>query len=146
MALDARGVERMISYLSKEILRDIKSERLTEQLHELQRELTNNLFTGWYQPSVTDERQQKQRIVEILLKALQTRTGVHGELLEQLLPSRDELRRLYLQQHLYLSPRLYQQEKKGVADFFIHSPALNLSVSVSISICLVTFPLPLSHR
>ncbi|AJK12332.1 virulence factor [Yersinia pestis subsp. microtus bv. Altaica] len=119
LALDARGVERMISYLSKEILRDIKSERLTEQLHELQRELTNNLFTGWYQPSVTDERQQKQRIVEILLKALQTRTGVHGELLEQLLPSRDELRRLYLQQHLYLSPRLYQQEKKGVADFFI---------------------------
>ncbi|WP_436627576.1 virulence factor SrfC family protein [Dickeya dadantii] len=33
-----------------------------------------------------------------MLKALQTRTGVHGELLERLLPSRDELRRLYLQQ------------------------------------------------
>lgn len=33
-----------------------------------------------------------------MLKALQTRTGLHGELLERLLPARDELRALYLQQ------------------------------------------------
>ncbi|WP_145476199.1 putative virulence factor [Yersinia similis] len=142
LALDARGVERMVTYLSKEVLRDIKSERLTEQLHELQRELTNNLFASWYQPSATDEQQQKQRIVEILLKALQTRTGVHGELLEQLLPSRDELHRLYLQQHLYLSPRLHQQEKKGVAD--LSTPLANTEpFSIGIDIDLFSdFPTP----
>lgn len=98
LALDTRGIERMVTYLAQEIRRDIKAERITEQLHELQRELTENLLAGWSQ-SATSESQQKQRIAETLLKALQTRTGLHGELLERLLPSRDELRALYLQQH-----------------------------------------------
>lgn len=97
LALDTRGVERMVTYLTQEICRDIKTERITEQLHELQRELTDNLLAGWYQPA-NGELPQKQRIAETLLKALQTRTGLHGELLERLLPSRDELRCLYLQQ------------------------------------------------
>lgn len=97
LALDTRGIERMVTYLAQEIRRDIKAERITEQLHELQRELTENLLVGWAQPA-TSELQQKQRIAETLLKALQTRTGLHGELLERLLPSRDELRALYLRQ------------------------------------------------
>ncbi|CNH54331.1 putative virulence factor [Yersinia pekkanenii] len=97
LALDARGVERMVTYLTQEIRRDIKTERITEQLHELRRELTENLLADWHQPA-SHESQQKQRIAETLLKALQTRTGLHGELLERLLPSRDELRCLYLQQ------------------------------------------------
>ncbi|CFQ84165.1 putative virulence factor [Yersinia frederiksenii] len=97
LALDTRGIERMVTYLAQEVRRDIKTERITEQLHELQRELAENLLAGWYQPEA-NESQQKQLIAETLLKALQTRTGLHGELLERLLPSRDELRGLYLQQ------------------------------------------------
>lgn len=97
LALDPRGIERMQAYLAQEIRRDIKTERITEQLYELQRELIENLLAGWSQ-SETSESQQKQHIAEILLKALQTRTGLHGELLERLLPTRDELRGLYLQQ------------------------------------------------
>ncbi|CFQ57642.1 putative virulence factor [Yersinia frederiksenii] len=97
LALDTRGIERMVTYLAQEVRRDIKTERLTEQLHELQRELTENVLAGWYQPEA-NESQQKQHIAETLLKALQTRTGLHGELLDRLLPSRDELRGLYLQQ------------------------------------------------
>ncbi|AJJ62020.1 putative virulence factor [Yersinia aldovae] len=95
LAVDQRGVERMIAYLSKEIHRGIKAERISEQLQELQRELVDNLLLGWHQPTF-NEAQHKQRIAEILLKTLQTRTGVHGELLERLLPSREELRHLYL--------------------------------------------------
>lgn len=97
LALDTRGIERMVNYLTQEIRRDIKAERITEQLNELQRELTENMLASWCQPAI-HESQQKQRIAETLLKALQTRTGLHGELLERLLPSRDELRALYLQQ------------------------------------------------
>lgn len=97
LALDTRGIERMVSYLTKEIRRDIKTERITEQLNELQRELTENMLASWCQPAIS-ESQQKQHIAETLLKALQTRTGLHGELLERLLPSRDELHALYLQQ------------------------------------------------
>ncbi|MBS0055860.1 virulence factor SrfC family protein [Yersinia sp. Marseille-Q3913] len=97
LALDTRGVERMVTYLAQEIRRDIKTERINEQLIELKRELTDNLLADWTQ-SAASESQQKQRIAETLLKTLQTRTGLHGELLERLLPCRDELRALYLQQ------------------------------------------------
>ncbi|MDN0105379.1 virulence factor SrfC family protein [Yersinia rochesterensis] len=108
LALDTRGIERMVTYLAQEIRRDIKAERITEQLHELQRELTENLLVGWAQPA-TSELQQKQCIAETLLKTLQTRTGLHGELLERLLPSRDELRALYLQQ-----PNRLRQQNRAV--------------------------------
>lgn len=96
LALDSRGVERMLTYLAQEIRRESKNARINEQRCELQRELTANVFAGW-SPSAISESQQKQHIAETLLKALQTRTGLHGELLEHLLPSRDELRGLYLQ-------------------------------------------------
>ncbi|NKI73990.1 virulence factor [Dickeya sp. CFBP 2040] len=98
LAMDKRGINRMAAWLDTEVRREVKLGRINEQLSELQRELSDNLLGSWYQPSGADDPAHKQRIAESMLKALQTRTGVHGELLERLLPSRDELRRLYLQQ------------------------------------------------
>src|SRR5471030_184196 len=63
----------------------------------MRRELVENLLGSWHHHAGEEELQSKQRIAESLLKALQTRAGVHGELLERLLPAREELRRLYLQ-------------------------------------------------
>lgn len=97
-ALDERGTERMATYLIGEIARNIKGERLTEQLHELQRELQDNLLGHWYHSEGVSDPQKRKRIAETLIKTLQTRTGVHGELLERLLPAREELLRLFLQQ------------------------------------------------
>ncbi|KHN52228.1 putative virulence factor [Pectobacterium fontis] len=98
LAMDKRGVARMATWLGTEVHREVKLGRIGEQLNELQRELSDNLLGNWYLPVDVDDPAEKQRIAETLLKSLQTRTGVHGELLERLLPSRDELRRLYLQQ------------------------------------------------
>ncbi|MCL2900301.1 putative virulence factor [Brenneria tiliae] len=98
LAMDKRGVSRMAAWLGTEVHREVKLGRIDEQLGEIQRELGDNLLGNWYRPAEIDDPAQKQRIAETLLKALQTRTGVHGELLERLLPSRDELRRLYLKQ------------------------------------------------
>ncbi|MEH2921337.1 putative virulence factor [Samsonia erythrinae] len=98
LAMDKRGVARMATWLSTEVHREVKLGRISEQLQEIQRELNENLLGNWYLPVDVDDPAEKQRIAETLLKSLQTRTGVHGELLERLLPSRDELRRLYLQQ------------------------------------------------
>ncbi|MCA6954610.1 virulence factor [Pectobacterium polaris] len=98
LAMDKRGVARMATWLGAEVHRDVKLGRISEQLSEIQRELSDNLLGNWYLPVDVDDPAEKQRIAETLLKSLQTRTGVHGELLERLLPSRDELRRLYLQQ------------------------------------------------
>ncbi|MEQ9860140.1 virulence factor SrfC family protein [Pectobacterium cacticida] len=98
LAMDKRGVARMASWLGTEVHREVKLGRISEQLNELQRELSDNLLGNWYLPADVDDPAEKQRIAETLLKSLQTRTGVHGELLERLLPARDELRRLYLHQ------------------------------------------------
>ncbi|RNM03830.1 putative virulence factor [Dickeya undicola] len=98
LAMDKRGINRMAAWLDAEVRREVKLGRINEQLSELQRELSDNLLGSWYQPAGADDPAHKQHIAESMLKALQTRTGVHGELLERLLPSRDELRRLYLQQ------------------------------------------------
>ncbi|MGM3172569.1 putative virulence factor [Dickeya lacustris] len=100
LAMDKRGINRMATWLEAEVRREVKLGRISEQLSELQRELADNLLGCWYQPAGADDPARKQRIAESMLKALQTRTGVHGELLERLLPSRDELRHLYLQQQV----------------------------------------------
>lgn len=100
LAMDKRGVSRMAAWLGAEVHREVKLGRISEQLGEIQRELGDNLLGNWYQPPDADDPARKQQIAETLLKSLQTRTGVHGELLERLLPSRDELRRLYLLQQV----------------------------------------------
>ncbi|EKN4698101.1 virulence factor SrfC family protein [Yersinia ruckeri] len=99
-AIDERATERMATYLIGEIQRNIKSERLTEQLHDIQRELQDNLLGHWAESENLSNPQAKQRIAESLIKTLQTRTGVHGELLERLLPTREELQRLFLRQQV----------------------------------------------
>ncbi|MEQ4510077.1 MAG: virulence factor SrfC family protein [Dickeya sp.] len=103
LAMDKRGINRMAAWLDTEVRREVKLGRINEQLSELQRELSDNLLGSWYQPAGADDPARKQHIAESMLKALQTRTGVHGELLERLLPSRDELRHLYLQQQVQQS-------------------------------------------
>ncbi|TYL44484.1 putative virulence factor [Dickeya sp. ws52] len=105
LAMDKRGINRMAAWLDAEVRREVKLGRINEQLSELQRELSDNLLGSWYQPAGADDPARKQHIAESMLKALQTRTGVHGELLERLLPSREELRRLYLQQQEQQPPR-----------------------------------------
>lgn len=95
LAMDDRGLQRMADYLVAEIRPEIRINRLAEQRVELRRELGDNLLGSWYQEGETADPAQKQRTVQTVIKALQTRTGVHGELLEKLLPSRDELHRIY---------------------------------------------------
>ena len=94
LAQDAGGIERMAGWLQAEIKPDDRRLRLQERLQRLRNELTDRLLADWAQP--VNDVQQKQQIADNLLKALQTRTGLHGELLERLQPSREQLRALYL--------------------------------------------------
>lgn len=98
LAMDDKGVKRMAGWLMTEVNRENKMARLQEQLDEIKRELRENLLGRWYLASEKEEPQARLRIAESLLKALQARTGVHGELLERLLPSRETLRHLFMQQ------------------------------------------------
>jgi len=128
LAMDKRGIERMAAWLSTEVTPQSKQKRIMEQLEEVRRELADNLLGSWHQPAGAEELQQKQRIAESLLKALQTRAGVHGELLERLLPAREELRRLYLQQ--FNTPQVAVQ-KTGV-----NAPQVTETFGIGISIDL----------
>ncbi|WP_158781483.1 virulence factor SrfC family protein [Pantoea sp. BAV 3049] len=97
LAMDDKGVKRMAGWLTTEVRRETKLERLQEQQNEVRRELAENLLGRWYLASEKEEPQARLRIAETLLKTLQARTGVHGELLERLLPARETLRHLFLQ-------------------------------------------------
>lgn len=94
LAQDAGGIERMANWLQNELKPEHKLQRLQDQLQRLSRELSDRLLANWAQP--VDDLQHKQQVADSLLKALQTRTGLHGELLERLQPSREQLRALYL--------------------------------------------------
>jgi len=98
LAMDDKGVKRMAGWLTSEIKRESKMARLQEQLNEIRRELSDNLLGRWYLAAEKEEPQARLRVAESLLKALQARTGVHGELLERLLPTRETLRHLFMQQ------------------------------------------------
>ncbi|WP_413732777.1 virulence factor SrfC family protein [Sodalis sp. RH20] len=98
LALDSRGVNALAAYLAPAAQREAGLERLGEQTKALQAELAENLLGEWQQAAAEDaETLPKQHVAHTLLKALQARAGMHGELLEHLLPTRDEMRRLYLQ-------------------------------------------------
>lgn len=109
LAMDVKGVQRMAGYLVNEVRRDGKLQRIASQRSEIQRELSENLLGRWYQAAEGEDPAQRMRIAETLLKALQTRTGVHGELLERLVPVRDTLRHLFLQRQ-YLQRRTAADE------------------------------------
>ncbi|SFM98366.1 hypothetical protein SAMN05216516_101657 [Izhakiella capsodis] len=99
LMMENKDVLRMATWLTNEVKRETKLARLSEQYQELYRELQDNLLGPWLQQDSAADPAAKQRIAESLLKTLQTRTGVHGELLERLLPERDALCQLFLLQH-----------------------------------------------
>lgn len=95
LAMDPRDCQRMTAYLANQMRPALKQARILEMQQELQRELTESLLGNWLtsaEPPLAQQRSQQ------LLRALQAQAGVHGELLEWLLPPRDTLRQLFVQQ------------------------------------------------
>jgi hypothetical protein len=98
LALDRAGVDRMGSWLLDEMQPEARRDRLAQQLSALQQKLVERL-QPWTESSATSEQAaRKQAIADTLLKCLQHRTGLHGELLERLQPSREAVRQLWLSQ------------------------------------------------
>ncbi|MDZ7278478.1 virulence factor SrfC family protein [Pantoea eucrina] len=96
LALDRAGVDRMGAWLQDEMQPDARRDRLAQQLSSLQQKLVARL-QPWTEASATPEQAaRKQLIADTLLKCLQHRTGLHGELLERLQPSREAVRQLWL--------------------------------------------------
>lgn len=98
LVLDRAGVDRMGSWLQEEMQPEARRNRLAQQLSTLQQYVADRL-QPWTESSATpDQAARKQAIADTLLKCLQHRTGLHGEMLERLQPSRDAIRQLWLSQ------------------------------------------------
>jgi hypothetical protein len=102
LAMDESDCQRMVAWLAAQARPTLKQERILEQQQELQRELTQSLLGNWLHAADTPLTQQR---AQQLLRKLQAQAGIHGELLEWLLPQCDTLRQLYSQrQHNLPAP------------------------------------------
>lgn len=99
LANDESDCQRMVAWLATQASPTLKQDRILEQQQELQRELTESLLGNWLHAADTPLTQQR---TQQLLRKLQAQAGIHGELLEWLLPQCDTLRQLY-SQHSNLS-------------------------------------------
>ena len=100
LALDRAGVDRMAEWLQQEMQPDARREALLTALRELQHSVLERRLLPWTEADASAEQAaRKQTIADTLLKCLQHRTGLHGELLERLQPPRETLRQLWLSQY-----------------------------------------------
>lgn len=99
LALDRAGVDRMASWLQDEMQPDARRDMLLAQLAQIQHTVVERRLLPWTEAGASPEQAaRKQNIADTLLKCLQHRTGLHGELLERLQPPREALRQLWLNQ------------------------------------------------
>ena len=99
LALDRAGVDRMASWLLEEMQPEARRDMLLAQLAQIQHTVVERRLLPWTEAGASPEQAaRKQNIADTLLKCLQHRTGLHGELLERLQPPREALRQLWLNQ------------------------------------------------
>ncbi|WP_336749172.1 virulence factor SrfC family protein [Pantoea vagans] len=99
LALDRAGVDRMASWLLDEMQPEARRDILLAQLAQIQHTVVERRLLPWTEAGASPEQAaRKQNIADTLLKCLQHRTGLHGELLERLQPPREALRQLWLNQ------------------------------------------------
>ncbi|MEN4872959.1 putative virulence factor [Kosakonia cowanii] len=98
LKLNDGGMRRMADYLSTVARPEVKLERIAEQLQEIRDELIEGGLGNWYQPDGEEDAAKKAQIARDILDVLKKRSGMHGELLLRLVPTRRDLQALYLQQ------------------------------------------------
>lgn len=99
LALDRAGVDRMSRWLQDEMTSEPQQQLLSRQVQQLESRVAGQLLQPWCESEASSgQALRKKQIADALLKCLQHRTGLHGELLERLQPSRDVLRQLWLGQ------------------------------------------------
>ncbi len=95
LAMDENDTGRMADYLTSTVSAGARQQQLAQRSRAIATSLRGNLLGRWHLTK-TQDAAQRSDIAAQLLKALQARTGVHGELLEHLLPQRERLRQLFL--------------------------------------------------
>lgn len=94
LAMNEDELRRMANYLLPSVNDTARRNRLQQRFDRLELDLRQNLLGRW----LSVEAEDKAPLAKATVKALQTRTTLHGELLEHLLPDRSALQQLFCQQ------------------------------------------------
>ncbi|WP_340610353.1 putative virulence factor [Xenorhabdus bharatensis] len=121
LQLNDGGMRRLADYLATVAQREIKLERIAEQLHETRHELIEGNLIAWFQQDNAKESAKKEGIADDILKVLQRRMGMHGELLVSLIPQRKALQELYMQETPLELPDDDKASNESIATFGIGS-------------------------
>lgn len=124
LKLNDGGMQRMAEYLEKVARREVKLERIAEQLAEMRHDLVNGGLGNWYQPDGEEDLAKKTQIAGSILAILKKRSGMHGELLARLVPSRKALQELYMQQTL-VDEAVEEEEEASFFDIGVEDAFIN---------------------
>ncbi|MBV8875070.1 MAG: putative virulence factor [Metakosakonia sp.] len=124
LKLNDGGMQRMAGYLGKVARREVKLERIAEQLAEMRHDLVNGGLGNWYQPDGEEDLAKKTQIAGSILAILKKRSGMHGELLARLVPSRKALQELYMQQTL-VDEAVEEEEEASFFDIGVEDAFIN---------------------
>lgn len=93
---DDGGMSRMVAHLQSVANVETKLARIAEQIAHIQREIAEVQLGSYYRADGADEVARKDRIADLVLSTLRTRSSLFGETLRLLQPSTEHLRALYL--------------------------------------------------
>lgn len=96
MTLNDGGMGRVSAYLRLVALREVKLERIREQLDEVVHDLVENRLGPWYLSEGAGELEKKKKIAQQIVDALKPRALLLGEFLQRLQLPDELLRTLYL--------------------------------------------------
>lgn len=96
MALNDGGVERLSQYLAKVSNRQIKLDRIAEQMDALLHDLVDNRLGRWFHHDGVGEVEAKRKIAQQVVTALRPRITLLAELQEKLRLSDAVLQDLYM--------------------------------------------------
>lgn len=121
LQLNDGGMSRLANYLETVALKQLKLERISEQLDELRKELIGNHLEKWYQSGGEEELLVKAKNSESILRFMQKVPYLQGAFIDYIMPSRKDLYELYMQEENALSkikdPKQSDTEPQNVSIF-----------------------------
>ena len=99
LKLNDGGIERISQYLEQVAITEVKQQRIVEQLNEKIDYIINMRFDTWYQADSDEELGKKKQIIADVVKKLQGKALLLGELLKTLELPDQTIRALYHSNH-----------------------------------------------
>lgn len=100
LKLNDGGIGRISQYLEKVAITEVKQQRIVEQLNEKIDYITNMRFDTWYQAGSDEELGKKKHVIADVVKELQGKALLLGELLKILELPDQTIRALYHSNHV----------------------------------------------